>query len=245
MLFGMSPFWFDWPRDVVRVAGADARSYLHSQASNDIESMEVGESRWTFLLEPTGKIDVLARVTRTADEELVLDTDAGSGEAMTARLNRFKIRVRADVEPVTWRCIAVRGTKVSGGLTTWGDGVDLLGADVTPPDGIDEGTADDLELARLEAAWPKMGAEIVPGATIPVETGVIDVAVSFTKGCYPGQELVERMDSRGASAPRALRRIDVRAGTAVGDVIDVEGHEATLTSVLGTVALALVRRAAR
>ena len=47
-----------------------------------------------------------------------------------------------------------------------------------------------------------MGAEIVPGETIPAETGLTDVAVSFTKGCYPGQELVERMDSR-ARRPRA------------------------------------------
>jgi folate-binding protein YgfZ len=207
--------------------------------------MAVGDSRWTFLLEPTGKVDVLARITRTGEEELVLDTDAGFGEAMTARLNRFKIRVRADVETVAWRCIAVRGTMVPAGLPTWGDGVDLLGPDVAPPAGIAEGTADDLERARLDAAWPRMGAEIVPGTTIPAETGVIDVAVSFTKGCYPGQELVERMDSRGATAPRAVRRIEVPAGTAVGDLVDVDGHEASVTSVLGTVALALVRRAPR
>ena len=48
-----------------------------------------------------------------------------------------------------------------------------------------------------------MGTEIVPGEVIPAETGVVAVTVNFRKGCYPGQELVERMDSRGARAPRA------------------------------------------
>ena len=54
-----------------------------------------------------------------------------------------------------------------------------------------------------------MGFEIVPGETIPAATGVVPVAVNFTKGCYPGQELVERMDSRGADAPKQLRIVEV------------------------------------
>ena len=68
-----------------------------------------------------------------------------------------------------------------------------------------EGTAAELEAARVADGWPAMGVEIEPGETIPAETGVVAVAVDFRKGCYPGQELVERMDSRGATAPRSLR----------------------------------------
>ena len=55
-----------------------------------------------------------------------------------------------------------------------------------------------------------MGAEILPGETIPAETGLAETAISFTKGCYPGQELVERMDSRGSTAPRHLTVLDRR-----------------------------------
>ena len=54
-----------------------------------------------------------------------------------------------------------------------------------------------------------MGSEIVPGERIPGEVAVVPVAVSFTKGCYPGQELVERMDSRQSQAPRQLRLVRV------------------------------------
>ena len=68
----------------------------------------------------------------------------------------------------------------------------------------------------IEAGWPAMGSEIVPGETIPAETGITDAAVDFKKGCYPGQELVERMDSRGADAPRRLRILDVADGAEAG-----------------------------
>ena len=227
-------FWCEYPRDVVEVAGPDAGSYLQSQLSQDLRSLQVGESTWSFVLQPTGKVEVLLRVWRTADDTFVLDTDAGFGDAMVARLNRFKIRVKADIERLEWRCIAVRG--VAGqGLVAWGSGYDLLGDDVAPPTGVPEGDADRLLAARIDAVWPAMGSEIVPGETIPAETGITGVAVSFTKGCYPGQELVERMDSRAASAPRQLQRLSAADAVALG---------ARVTSQHDDVVLALVPRAA-
>lgn len=237
-------FWTGYPRDVVRVAGPDAMTYLQSQVSQDLRPLGVGSSTWALLLQPTGKVDVLARVWRRGDDELVLDTDAGFGDGLIARINRFKIRVKADVEALDWSCIAVRGeTAGIEGLASWADGVDLLGPDVQPPPGVEAGSSVDLEVARIAAAWPAMGHEIVPGQTIPAETGVIDVAVSFTKGCYPGQELVERMDSRAAAAPRSVRPVTVPPGAAVGDPVLIDGVEVGhITSVVGDRALALVRR---
>jgi hypothetical protein len=195
-------------RDVVRVSGPDALTYLQGQVSQDLLPMAIGDRRWTFLLQPTGKVDVLAGVERTADNTFVFDIDAGYGEALVARLNRFKIRVKVAVEPL---------------------------APTTAPD--------DPEADRIAAGWPAMGREIVPGETIPAETGVTAVAVDFKKGCYPGQELVERMDSRGASAPRQLRILDVAPGAAPGDPIEHDGQQVgVLTSVAGTTALGYVKR---
>lgn len=198
------------PRDVVVVDGADALSYLQSQVSQDLSGIEVGEQRWTFVLQPTGKVDALARVTRSADERFELDTDAGFGEALLARLNRFKIRVAADTSLVP-----------------------AASADLDPV----------AEAARIAAGWPRMGAEIEPGESIPAGTGLTSLAVSFTKGCYPGQELVERMDSRAAEAPRTLRRLTVPAGAIPGDpVVDGGSDVGVLTSVAGTIALGWVKR---
>jgi len=196
------------PRDVVVVEGADAEKYLHSQLSQQVTGMSVGERRWTLALEPTGKVVAVARLTRTGDERFELDTDAGYGAVLLARIDRFKIRVAATTTLVP-------------------------ASDV---DGVDEA-------ARVAVGWPRMGAEIVPGETIPAGTGLSGVAVSFTKGCYPGQELVERMDSRAADAPMSLRRLDVEPGAAVGDPVLDDGREVgTLTSVAGTKALGWVKR---
>lgn len=194
-------------RDVVVVEGADAQSYLHSQLSQDLNGLEVGGTRWTFVLDPTGKVESLARISRVTDDRFELDTDAGFGDALLARIDRFKIRVAAD--------------------TSLGD---------------HRGEPAD-EHARIELGWPRLGAEITPGETIPAGTGVTRLAVSFTKGCYPGQELVERMDSRAAEAPRSLRRVDVADGSAPGDPILDDGAEVgVLTSVAGGRALGWVKR---
>lgn len=195
-------------RDVVVVEGPDALGYLHSQVSQDLHGMADGDRRWTFVLEPTGKVESLARVTKVSDERYELDTDAGWGEALLARIDRFKIRVQAQTS---------------------------LDAATTATD-VDEAL-------RIEIGWPRLGAEIVPGDTIPAGTGLTRVAVCFTKGCYPGQELVERMDSRAAEAPKSLRRLDVAAGTAPGDPVLDDGVEVgTVTSVAGTRALGWVKR---
>ncbi len=233
MQTGRVMIWCEYPRDVLQVSGPDAATYLQSQVSQDLRPLAVGDSTWAFLLQPNGRIDVLARVWRTGDEVFVLDTDEGYGEVLAARLTRFKIRVKADIAALAWRCVAVRGegaAGVAGGVPSWGGGVDLLGPDPQPPAGAVAGTAEQLLAARVDAVWPQMGAEITPGETIPAETGITDVAVSFTKGCYPGQELVERMDSRGATAPRRLQR--VRLADGVGEI----------TSAAGEWALAYVKR---
>lgn len=228
-------FVSDYPRDVVHVVGPDAASYLQSQVSNDLRPLQQGDSRWAFLLQPTGKVDVLVRVTRLADDVFVVDTDEGWLDTMVARLNRFRIRVKAELVPVSWRCLAVRGGDADvaaiSGVPSWG-GVDVLGESPVAPMGVRWGTAGDLAAARVDAVWPAMGSEIVPGDTIPAETGIVQMAVSFTKGCYPGQELVERMDSRGASAPRRLQRLRV-----------ADHAERVFTTVAGEWGLAYVPRA--
>jgi tRNA-modifying protein YgfZ len=240
-------FYAPYPRDVVQVAGPDAATFLQSQLSQDIRPLTVGESAWSFLLQPTGKIEVLLRIWRTGDDSFAVDTDAGFGQAMVARLNKFKIRVKVEISELPWRCIAIRGEGAAAveGLASWGGGVDLLGEAPSPPRGAEAGSAADLLAARIAAAWPAMGSEILPAETIPGESGVVAVAVNFTKGCYPGQELVERMDSRGAAPPKSLQRVEVPEGTAVGDAYTIDDVTVgVVTSVLGQAALAMVKRSA-
>jgi len=253
-------FWSDWPRDFVVVTGADAHAYLNSQLSQDISALDVRASTWSLLLQPNGKIDALIRVTRTDDETFVVDVDGGFGAAALIRLDRFRIRVKVELEPLSWRCLAVRGPDAADAadaagdadertfavVSWWGDpgAADLIGPDPAPPMGVPGADRTHLERERIVAGWPALGAELTE-RTIPGETGpLLDIAVSFTKGCYPGQELVERMGSRHALPPRLLRRVRGTGGElAPGATIVVEGQDVgTVTSAVGTDGLALVAR---
>jgi tRNA-modifying protein YgfZ len=220
----MTTEWFDVAPtalvDRITATGADAATYLHSQLSQDVLGMAVGDRRWTFVLQPTGKVESLAIITRTGDESFELATDVGFGTSLLARLQRFKIRVAVDLA------------------------VAVITADQAD---VDTQHASARASARVAAVWPAMGSEITPGETIPAETGIVAHAVSFTKGCYPGQELVERMDSRGSNAPRALRRINVLAAAidaAATDDVLVDGQPVgVITTAVAGEALALIARA--
>ncbi len=244
----MNAFFVPIERDVITVTGSDAKTYLHSQLSQDINSLEIGDSRYAFVLQPTGKVDVLLRVTCATHDRYVLDMEAGFGEAALARLNRFKIRVRAEMElsGQTWR--AIRTTEpvtIEGALRAWtGDGRawDVFSPTVGFGESIPPGTIEDYTDARLACGWPLMGVDISTDMS-PAETGVVAHAVSFTKGCYPGQELVERMDSRGATPPRQLRVVERAQGMSVGAEYVREGAVVGVVTSLGrTHAFVLAKR---
>jgi folate-binding protein YgfZ len=240
----------------VRAAGPDVNTFLQGQLSQDIAGLGVGGSTWALLLQPQGKVVAFLRVLRVGDEELVLETDAGFGPAVIERLNRFKLRVKCDLEPLAWRCIAVRGPRahelvLAGVVADWPGlpGVDVVGEAPAVPQGVPVCSLEAYEAVRIEAGIPVVGRELDEG-TIPAESGVVEMSVSFTKGCYTGQELVARIDSRGGNVPRRLRGVVLDATPPAGATIQADGKEVgRITSVayspgLGaTVALAYVRRA--
>ena len=229
---------------MVAVRGPDAEEYLQGQLSQDVTGLPVGDAAASLLLEPDGKLSALLRVTRTDGQGFVLDVDAGYGDAVAARLRRFLLRAKVELEMLDWRCLSLRGagvTDAAGGLLTvlaergvlalpfeWNGwrGVDLLGpSDVVLgpeglelPPGIVACGADAVEACRIVSGVPAMGDELTP-KTIPHEAGVVARTVSFTKGCYTGQELVARIDSRGGNVPRRLVGIVAPPGPAAVDAL--------------------------
>jgi len=256
-----APFAVRIARDVVRVVGPDAVSFLQGQLSQDVARLDVGACAWTFVLQPQGKVDAWFRVTRVAEDEYLCDVDAGWGAAIVTRLQRFKLRVKVDIELLDWQCVAVReiaaaaidavacGAVIAPPVEWAGTfGVDLLGPTVVAPSGVVEADRLEYDTWRVAVGMPAMGAEL-DESTIPAEAGVVDISVSFTKGCYTGQELVARIDSRGNRTPRNLRRVvlprsrDEPAFSAGAELLAADGHAVgVLTSVAGGLALAYVRR---
>jgi len=242
-------------RDLLRIAGPEAVGWLQGQLSQDVAGLPVGEVTWTFVLAPQGKVEGWGRIQRLADDAVRIDVDPGAGAAWAARLARFKLRTKADIDltegvPI----LAVRGDQPDAGLPAGWPGTvggDLLPApeDPDPAAGtwVDAALADlvaggatEVDAAaftarRVRAGVPAWGAEL-DADTIPATVGqwAIDASVSFTKGCYTGQELVARIDSRGGNVPRRLVAVTAPAGTALsaGDAIEVDGAErATVTTV--------------
>jgi folate-binding protein YgfZ len=224
-------------REFVRASGPDTVQFLQGQLSQDIESLAVGASTWSLLLQPSGKVDAWLRVSRSEDDEFVLDVDGGWGEAVRHRLSRFKLRTKCDLDPVDgWKCLAVRdatpenpddaGTRPIVWPQT--DGYDLVGPTVESPD--EPAGRDVYEYRRIEAGVPALGHELTE-ATIPVEAGqwLVDASISFTKGCFTGQELVARIDSRGGNAPRPIRGLRLEGAPTEGAEIVAGGK------VIGTI----------
>jgi len=246
-----APFaaWID--RDVVRASGPDTAAFLQGQLSQDVSSLAVGASTWSLLLQPAGKVDAWLRVARTSDVSYELDVDTGWGEAVTARLRRFLLRTKCELELApAQRVLAVRGTEVDGGRSVVWPGT--VGSDLFAAD--DDNRVRDVpivdaasyERARIRAGVPALGRELTE-RTIPVEAGqwLIDASVSFTKGCYTGQELVARVDARGGNAPRPVRGLLAAVGAFAegSELRDVDDKViGAITSAAGDVALAPLPR---
>ena len=207
-------------RDVIEVVGPDASEFLEGQLSQEIASLVAGASTWSLLLSPQGRVDAQVRLTRSGEAAFLLDVEAPHGEEALARLERFKLRVECELTPHRWELLAVRGAESEGHRRDAGDGAvvvadadwpgvagfDLVGPDPQVPDGVPACDPSSLEVVRIEAGVPAMGSELTE-RTMPGEAGIVDRTVSFTKGCFVGQELVARIDSRGAKPPRLLRGV--------------------------------------
>lgn len=271
--------WATVARDVVVVRGRDARSFLQSLVSQDLDPLGPGTGAHSLLLAPQGKLVADFRLLVIDDEEIWCDCEPGIGAVMRDALNRFKIRVQVDLARIDLQLVALRGSDTDTLLdavgapvpprtpyanVAWADagrsiraawpgsgGVDLLGPSAAT-DSLEarlEGAGAerfDFETARIEAGIVRQGVD-VDDTTIAQEAGLEADAVSFTKGCFVGQELVCRIDSRG-HVNRFVRRLELADGApppAAGTAVVVDGREVgrvTSAAPEAALALAIVRR---
>ena len=234
--------------DLVWFRGPDALSFLNDLLSQDLASRQPGEVVRSMLLSPQGKLDHLLWVLVGANA-FGLVTDAGRGQALAATLGRYRIRVQVDIEAESRPLNLVVGG--SGEAGSWSDGAEGLRADISWPNltrTLTTGVSDLPRISdevyarsRVVAGEPAFGVDF-SDRTIPQETGLVDETVSFQKGCYLGQELVARIDSRGRVVRRLVRVEFETAGPQPGDEISHEGETVgRLGTVSGELALAMVR----
>jgi hypothetical protein len=189
--------------ELVWFGGPDAVTFLESLISQNVVDQPPGTVRRSFLLGPRGKFTALMWVLR-ADDRVGLLTDAGYGQVLVDTLGRYRIRVDVTIEPDTRTLTTLIGPE-SPEVEGWSDD-GVLGAGIPLTGNVRSVTTADSDATtvgslawtavRVESGEPLMGVDIDEG-TIPQESGLVPAAVDFAKGCYLGQELVARIDTRG------------------------------------------------
>jgi folate-binding protein YgfZ len=249
------------------VRGSEAADFLQGQVSNDVEALEPGLGCYATILNAKGKLRTDLRVLRSADW-FFLDTEPIGHAVLRHMLETYSLgrdvqhedltttralisvlgpgaRAALDVEPPEEEHAFVEGER---GLYVSTD----LGVDVIGEPGLDLGvpevSQEVAECVRIESGRPRLGYDM-DAETMPQEAGINERAVSFTKGCYVGQETVARLHYRG-KPNRHLRGLrlpePVERGTDIllGDKVVGRVASTCVSPRFGPIALALVRREA-
>jgi tRNA-modifying protein YgfZ len=249
------------------VRGSEAADFLQGQVSNDVEALEPGQGSYATILNAKGKLRTDLRVLRGA-EGFFLDTEPIGRAVLRHMLETYSLgrdvqhedvtttralvsllgpdaRAPLDVEPPAEEHSFVEGEH---GLYVSTDlGVDVIGAPGLDL-GVPEVSQEVAECVRIESGRPRLGYDM-DAETMPQEAGINERAVSFTKGCYVGQETVARLHYRGRPNRhlRGLRLPErVERGTEIllGDKVVGRVASTSVSPRFGPIALALVRREA-
>jgi tRNA-modifying protein YgfZ len=221
------------PRDYVAVRGPDAKDFLQRMVSNDVELAPCP----ALLLTPKGRVIAPLVVVRRGDDDYLLLTERGLGEVVGSTLLRARFAAKVEIEPEEHTSVLVFGEVDGIPNDDYGvPAVEVLDAE-HPVEPADE---EELERLRILARRPRWGREI-DDRILPAEAGLTGTHVSFTKGCYPGQEPIARLHYRG-KAKRELRVLEVEGRPEPEtDVLYGDKVVGRITSSVPGLALAFVR----
>lgn len=249
------------------VRGAEAADFLQGQVSNDVEALAPGQGCYATVLNHKGKLRTDLRILRGADW-FWLDTERIGHAVLEHMLRTYSLGREVQYEDVTESraLVSLVGPAARERLDAAPPAEEhsfargehglyvatLLGVDVICAPGTELGVEpvaeEAAECLRIEAGRPRLGYDM-DAETMPQEAGINERAVSFTKGCYVGQETVARLHYRG-KPNRHLRGLRLSEPAERGSEI-LLGERAVgrvgstcVSPRLGPIALALLRREA-
>ena len=236
------------PRGFVGVRGPDAEAYLQRMVSNDV-ALDPGASCEALLLTAKARVIAPLVVLRRGHEDFLLATEPQLRDRVLAELRRFRFAAKCELEPEEHDSFLLLAAEppteslayanAELGVPAW----EVL--DAAPPAGLPELADEELERLRILTRSPRFGAEL-DDRVLPAEAGLEERMISFTKGCYPGQEPVARLHHRG-HANRGLRVLVLEEAVEPDAELEHDGKSVgRVTSVApdgegGFVALAYVR----
>ncbi|HET7359196.1 MAG TPA: folate-binding protein [Rhodanobacteraceae bacterium] len=223
------------PAETVSLDGADALAFAQAQLSGDVRELDVGGWQWSAWLDPQGRVRALLQVARTAEQSLLLLLRGGRAQALADALQRYVLRAQVGITAHAPRALADAtaspARRIAVDLDAGAAGIVLGCGDYSLRIGDAGGdTAQAWRLAAIRAGHPWL-PEAALGTLLPPALSLERLgAVSFAKGCFPGQEIAARLHYRGGHK-RHLCRVTgdegcipgapVRAGDAdAGMVLD-------------------------
>ena len=204
-------------RRVLAISGADRATWLQGLITNDVQNLAEGESRYAAWLTPQGRMITDMNVVAKGDR-LLLDVPATLAADLRDRLDGLIFSEDAQVADESGRLLV--WTVISTTLTDLV--AEALPAEYKPLTEID---LDTFEVIRIERGVPKFLADMNDD-TIPLEAGIEDRAISFTKGCYVGQEIIVRVTHRGGG--RVAKKLAQWQGDDSASVVPL--HDAPIFS---------------
>lgn len=233
-------------RGVLEVAGPDRVAFLQGLVSNDVSKIPPGEAAWSALLTPQGKWLADFFVIASGDT-LLLDAEREQVPALVQRLSRFRLRSKVTLRDASgdWHVHAAWGAPPAAGLVVADPRLAEAGWRVlTPTPLAGDATAEDYDRHRLALGLPDGSKDMESEKSVLLEAGFDELhGVSWSKGCYMGQELTARTRYRGL-VKRRLVPVAVEGplparGTILTDAAGAEAGE--MRSGRDSLGLALLR----
>jgi tRNA-modifying protein YgfZ len=252
--------WLDLSaRSRLLIKGADRKRFLHGQVTNDVNRLQPGQGCYAFIVTAKGKIESDANIY-CLEDAFLLDFEPGLSQRIAARFEKYVIAEDVQIEDVSrkYAMFTVQGPDASppthvGGYSFPNARGTSRGFDLFVPAGekIDlpgkRCSEEALETIRIESGIPRFGVDMDETNLAP-EAGIEARAISYTKGCYIGQEVISRIRTYGQVA-KALRGLRCDALPKHGDKLLLDGKEvgyvtsAVFSPVLkANIALGYVRR---
>jgi folate-binding protein YgfZ len=237
--------------------GRDRARFLHNVTSNDVKKMTPGDSCYAFLLTPQGRIVGDVYLTCRADDFLI-DTEPEIGDKVRQHILKYKVADQVELEDVSVQTAAI-GVEGPGAPSIQIPSAGYTVASITETGqpgyriycsreemagvieqlekaGAVRAAAKDARIVRMENGKPRYGEDILE-TSLPQETRQMH-AVSFIKGCYLGQEIVERIRARGHVNRELVRlELDPSEPAAPGTKATINGAETEITSSVYSPAL--------
>lgn|GEM_PF-6395354 len=199
---------------VLRISGPEAGKFLHAIVSSDVEKLEPKQSQTSLLLTPAGKLIAAFWIHLEAPENYLIVCEKTIVSKIQENLQKYLIRTKAEIIDVSSDYIA--GIDLNNSTTNKVTIVEenYLGAKglelfINPNEDIESADADAFDNLRISYGVVSNSADLNE-EIIPQEANLDKQAVSFNKGCFLGQELVCRIDSRQASTPFSIYAFELK-----------------------------------